>query len=271
MTTCPDGTWRRHTDGVSIWRRGARAADVTAFERAWPAVAPRVPQWQVLDTGERERLHELARRFVARTRFEAAKGFQLRPEHRATVAAHASLLLLGLEHDEFVDARTVILHRSTVVLQGARPAGAGRLESSGPYPVLGQAHYRGPVLLSWSAVAAGTRPGATSNVVLHEFAHQLDLLDGTIDGTPPLDDPEALARWIEVCTAAYDFVRAGREESVLRPYAGTNPGEFFAVATEVYFTRPVELRAQEPALYAELVGYYGLDFAARFDGLQVGV
>ena len=254
--------------GVSWWRRGLRASDLEAFERAWPAVAARVPQWHVLTGDERERLHALARRFVSRTRFEAARGFLLRPEHCATVAAHASLLLLGLPDDDFVDARTVILHRSTVVLHGRRPAGGG-LEANGPFPILGQAHYRGPVLLSWSAVVAGTRPGAGSNVVLHEFAHQLDMIDGTVDGTPPLDDPEARARWIEVCTAAYDVVRARRDESVLRPYAGTNPGEFFAVATEVYFTRPVELRAQEPALYAELDGYYGLDLAARAGGTAV--
>ena len=239
-----------------------RAVDLEAFERAWPTVAARVPQWQALTGEERERLHALARRFVSRTRFEAARGFVLRPEHAATVAAHACLLLLGLSDDDFVDARTVILHRSTVVLQGRRSAGGG-LESSGPYPVLGQAHYRGPVLLSWSAIVAGTRPGAISNVVLHEFAHQLDMIDGIVDGTPPLGDPEARARWIEVCTAAYAVVRAGREESVLRPYAGTNPGEFFAVATEVYFMLPAQLREQEPALYAELDGYYGLDLAAR--------
>jgi Mlc titration factor MtfA (ptsG expression regulator) len=89
------------------------------------------------------------------------------------------------------------------------------------------------------------------------------MIDGTIDGTPPLDDPDARARWIAVCTRAYDQVRLAREPSVLRPYAGVNPGEFFAVASEVFFTRPVELRECEPDLYAELSAYFRQDPATR--------
>ena len=119
----------------------------------------------------------------------------------------------------------------------------------------GQATYRGPVLLSWPAVASGARfPERGHNVVFHEFAHQLDMLDGVVDGTPPLDDPEALRRWVAVCTAAYSAVRAGHGSPVLRDYAGVNPGEFFAVATEVFFCRPLELRAHERALYDEMAG-----------------
>ena len=99
----------------------------------------------------------------------------------------------------------------------------------------------------------------------HEFAHQLDMLDGITDGTPPLgDDDAARARWVEVCTAAYDMVRA-EGSPVLRPYAGTNPAEFFAVATEVFFNRPLDLRTHEPALYAELQAFYRQDPAARAD------
>jgi hypothetical protein len=120
------------------------------------------------------------------------------------------------------------------------------------------------VLLSWPSVASGARfPQRGHNVVFHEFAHQLDMLDGTVDGTPPLDDPEALQRWIAVCTAAYSAVRAGNGSPVLRDYAGVNPGEFFAVATEVFFCRPLELRTHERALYDELAGFYGQDPAAR--------
>jgi Mlc titration factor MtfA (ptsG expression regulator) len=98
--------------------------------------------------------------------------------------------------------------------------------------------------------------------VYHEFAHQLDMLDGLTDGTPPLGDEAARQRWVEVCTAAYDTVRA-EGSPVLRRYAGTNPAEFFAVATEVFFNRPLELCEHEPALFAELRSFYRQDPAAR--------
>jgi Mlc titration factor MtfA (ptsG expression regulator) len=148
------------------------------------------------------------------------------------------------------------------VLHGPRHVGGG-LVSSGPLPLLGQAHHRGPVLLSWAAVRGSGRVGRGDDVVLHEFAHQLDMLDGVIDGTPPLADDEALARWVAICTRVYDDLRAGRGSPVLRAYAGTNPGEFFAVATETFFCRPHDVREHEPALYAELAAFYGQDPAAR--------
>ena len=121
------------------------------------------------------------------------------------------------------------------------------------------------MVLSWNAARRGARfPDRGENVVYHEFAHQLDMLDGITDGTPPLGDETARRRWVEVCTAAYDGVRA-EGSPVLRPYAGTNPAEFFAVATEVFFNRPVDLREHEPALYAELRNFYHQDPAARRD------
>jgi Mlc titration factor MtfA (ptsG expression regulator) len=91
------------------------------------------------------------------------------------------------------------------------------------------------------------------------------MLDGITDGTPPLGDEAARQRWVEVCTTAYDTVRA-EGSPVLRPYAGTNPAEFFAVATEVFFNRPVDLFEYEPALYAELRNFYHQDPAARRAG-----
>ena len=88
------------------------------------------------------------------------------------------------------------------------------------------------------------------------------MLDGIVDGTPPLADDAARRRWVEVCTAAYDNVRAAGSP-VLRPYAGTNPAEFFAVATEVFFNRPLDVCEHEPALYEELRQFYRQDPAAR--------
>ena len=224
----------------------------------------RFAQWGELDPAERARLHDLVVGFMGDTRWEAARGTSLDDEMRLLIAAQACLLLLGLDRDSFAGITSVIVHRRPVVLRGDRPHDVAGVRVAGPQTLLGQATYRGPVLLSWPAVVSGARfPQRGHNVVFHEFAHQLDMLDGTIDGTPPLDDPDALARWIAVCTAAYGAVRAGNGSSVLRDYAGLNPGEFFAVATEVFFCRPLELRANEPALYDEMAGFYGQDPAAR--------
>jgi len=206
--------------------------------------------------------------FVQHTRWEPANGFGLTDDIKVLIAAQASMLLLGLELDEYPQLTSVIVYPSTVRLRGEHSIG-GSLRSSGTRSLLGQAHYQGPVVLSWNAAKRGARfPAAGQNVVYHEFAHQLDMLDGVTDGTPPLDDEDARARWVEVCTAAYDTVRADGSP-VLRPYAGTNPAEFFAVATEVFFNRPLEVREHEPALYAELCGFYRQDPANRAHQLEV--
>jgi hypothetical protein len=228
--------------------------------------------WRELDAGEQARVRDLVVRFVRETRWEAARGGSVDDEMRVLIAAQACLLLLGLDRDRFAGMTSVIVHKRPVVLRGDRPHDVPGLRVAGPQTLLGQANYRGPVLLSWPAVASGARfPHRGQNVVFHEFAHQLDMLDGTIDGTPPLEDPEALDRWIAVCTAAYSAVRAGTGSPVLRDYAGVNPGEFFAVATEVFFCRPLDLRTHEPALYAEMVGFYCQDPAARAERAAPGV
>ena len=95
--------------------------------------------------------------------------------------------------------------------------------------------------------------------MLHEFAHKIDMHDGVLDGTPLLPDDDERQRWVDVCTAHYDAVRDGDPEAFLRSYAGTNPGEFFAVATETFFTRPVDLAARHPDLYGVFAAFYRQD------------
>lgn len=235
----------------------------TEFDDAWLALLDQqFVHWRLLTTDEVERMKVLVAAFFHGTRWEPANGFTLTDDIKVLIAAQAAMLLLGLEIDDYPQLTSVIVHPSTVRLHGTYSAG-GSVVASGTQSLLGQAHYRGPVVLSWRAARRGARlPDAGENVVYHEFAHQLDMLDGITDGTPPLGDEAARQRWVEVCTTAYDTVRA-EGSPVLRPYAGTNPAEFFAVATEVFFNRPVELFEYEPALYAELCGFYHQDPAAR--------
>jgi MtfA peptidase len=177
----------------------------------------------------------------------------------------AGLLALGLDPDCYHEVRAIIVHPTTRVLTGPRPGPARGVVVDGPFPVIGQAHgRRGPVIVAWDAVRRDLRRAEGGhNVVFHEFAHKLDMLDGILDGTPPQSDQATLDRWIAVCTAEYEALRAGEGGPLLRRYAGTNPGEFFAVATEVFFVRPVELATDKPDLYEVLAGFYRQDPAER--------
>ncbi|WP_420450715.1 zinc-dependent peptidase [Ilumatobacter sp.] len=232
------------------------------FDPAWERVLlDGFEHWGALDDDELARMRMLVARFVHETEWEAARGMDLTDEVRVLIAAQAAMLLLGLSIDEYFDVTSVIVHSSTVRLRGTHATGAGTM-SDAPRHLAGQAHPRGPVVLSWSAVRReARRPERGQNVVYHEFAHRLDMLDGMTDGTPPLGSEDAAERWAAVCTPAFERVRDGT--SILRSYAGTNPAEFFAVATEAFFTRPREVREHEPDLYAELRAFYGQDPAER--------
>lgn len=245
------------------WFRRLVSPPPPTFDESWrPVLAAGFGHWSLLRPAELERMEMLVARFVHTTRWEAANGFELTDDIKVLIAAQASMLLLGLDLDGYDDVSSIIVHPSTVRLRGTHPTGGGTY-SSAPRVIAGQAHYRGPVLLSWAAARRGARfPGSGHNVVYHEFAHRLDMLDGVTDGTPPLVDDDARRRWVEVCTAAYDTVRA-EGSPVLRQYAGTNPAEFFAVATEVFFNQPHELCEYEPDLYGELRSFYKQDPAER--------
>ncbi len=230
----------------------------------------RVPVWGQLDDDERARVEQLSLGLLADVHWEAANGFEITDEVKVTIAAQACVIILGLPDDSFHDVHTILVHPTTLVLQGEHSQVAG-IVSDGPMPILGQAELHGPVTIIWDAVRDEARhPGSGHNVVFHEFAHKLDMLDGAADGTPPMGSIEQSERWVEVCTAAYQQVVEGRGGSALRSYAGVNPAEFFAVATEAFFDDPVDLRHQQPDLYEVMAEYYRQDPAARRRARRVG-
>jgi MtfA peptidase len=243
-----------------MWRRRKTLPD------GWEQItAAAVAHWRLLDDDEQAHMAALMTRLVTGKRWESSRGFDLTDEIRVLIAAQASLLILGLDLDCYRDVTSIIVHPTTMVLRHPRPGPARGTVTDGPLPILGQAHdRRGPVIIAWDAARAGARhPERGHNVVLHEFAHKLDMLDGVVDGTPPIADPAARDRWIEVCTGEYEALRRGEAGRLLRPYAALNPGEFFAVATEVFFTRPVELAETKPDLYSVMATFYRQDPAAR--------
>jgi len=123
------------------------------------------------------------------------------------------------------------------------------------------------VILSWDAAKRGAfDPKDGHNLVLHEFAHKLDMLDGLADGTPPIHDKDLFARWVKTMTSEFAKLRDAAESgraTVLDHYGATNPAEFFAVATECFFEKSHKLRERHPSLYECLRDYYHQDPAAR--------
>lgn len=223
------------------------------------AAATQVSSWSWLDAAGRDQLVSDTDALMASFTWEAARDFELSDSIRATIAAHAAVLTLGLGLDSYRNVSSVIVHPSTIQMRGEHQIGGG-IVANGAVDLLGQAHLCGPVLIAWdTALDQSRHPERGHNVVFHEFAHHLDMLDGWIDGTPPLPT-EARARWIEVCTAAFERLRRGdAAEGLLDGYGGTDPGEFFAVTTEVFFARPIDLARSLPDLYAVLSDYYRQD------------
>jgi Mlc titration factor MtfA (ptsG expression regulator) len=233
------------------------------FPDSWRSIIEHnVAHWKYLNADERGRLEHTTQWLVIDKGWEAARGFALDDEIKVTIAAQAALLVLGIGDECYDGIGPIIVHPSTMVDTNERLGPAGTRTDS-PQHVLGQAYYEGPILIAWDDALAGARhPEHGHNVVFHEFAHKLDMLDDVVDGTPPLSDA-ARARWVDVCTAAYEELRDGRDDGLLDGYAATNPAEFFAVATEVFFDLPLEMARRARALYEVLRDFYVQDPAAR--------
>ncbi len=249
-------------------RRQAMASAFPAHWRRWLADA--WPTWHELERRERRHLEDLTQGFLATIEIEPAHGTEVDERMSVLIAAQAGLLVLGHSLRDgpgealrrLADVRTVVVHPTTVVLAGERPTGTPKVVTDAPMHLLGQAELYGPVLLAWDAVERGLAGGRGDNVVLHEFAHKLDMADGAIDGTPMVEDREVAQRWQRIATAELASLRRGHDP-VLRQYGAKNPAEFFAVATEAFFGRPTELAEFKPDLYAVMCELYLQDPAGR--------
>ena len=238
-----------------IRHRGPRALavdEVAAVERAFPGRAR-------LDVDHRTRYDAAVTDLLDRCGWEASAGFELTDDMRLTIAARAAILAIGFDETPLGAVRTIVVHPSTIMLSSVRRGAIPGTVSDGPMPVAGHTAARGPVFLAWNQVAGDRRhPRRHRDVVLHEFAHQLDFLDGAGDGTPPLEG-DRRRRWITICQMELDALRRGNGSALLRSYAATNPSEFFAVATEVFLTNGAALRDDRPLLHAVLADYYNVD------------
>lgn len=244
-------------------RRKIRRALEQPFPDHWRRLLNgRVRWWSELDAGERDRAEDLIRILLATKTFEGASGFDPTEDVIVTIAAEASLLVLGLGHEWYRDVGAVIVYPSAALRSGRHLIDGG-IERDGPVPLSGEALLHGPVMVTWDAVLASVRhPGFGHNVVHHEFAHKLDMADGIVDGMPPLGDRQRERRWTEVMGELLAKMRAGSPTG-LDSYGATNPAELFAVATEAFFDAPTRLLTTLPDVYALLADFYRQDPAQR--------
>jgi MtfA peptidase len=254
------------------WFRNRRRKKLTRapFPPEWEKILlHNVGHFSFLDDVERAHLRALIQVFIAEKYWEGAGGLELSDEIRVTISAQACLLLLGLPHNYYKNVMSIIVYPSTIVVPQRRQGFFEHtIEPVEPeQAIIGQAFHQGPVIIIWDAALHGSRhPESGSNVIYHEFAHKLDMLDGMADGTPPLKDRAEFRDWVETCTKEYLRLRNRTEKgrrSFLDAYAATNEAEFFAVATEHFFEQPRLMIKHAPDLYRVLKNYYQQDPAGR--------
>ncbi len=241
------------------------------FPLEWRGILEeRVTHYSFLNSDEKIHLEQLVQIFIAEKNFEGCNGLEITDEIRVVISAEACMLILGLPHDLFTKLVTILIYPSTVFTPPPR-AGLFITQSSiiekPRTAILGQAFMRGPVILVWDAVKRQARhPESGHNVVYHEFAHFLDMLDGVADGTPGLHSREQYKIWAKVFSEEFfklrDKSKKG-EKTFLDPYGATNEAEFFAVATEFFFDKPVKMQKSHKALYDVLAEFYMQDTAER--------
>lgn len=242
-------TLRRYPIPLENWRKLMREGDI----------------FRGLTSVERAHLRTLSTLFLHRKAFSGAHGLTLTTDMLLAVTAQACLLILQLEFDFYDGWVEVILYPGPFKV--SRDATDDGVVSHGGEHLAGESWQRGPVVLSWATAAADlARPVSAHNVVVHEFAHKLDSLDGSANGIPPLHSGMVREQWTQVFTDAFDTLRSQLEHHrphVIDAYAATAPEEFFAVCSEMFFTAAATLQQHFPAVYEQLVLFYRQDPSRR--------
>ena len=218
--------------------------------------------YRFLGPAQRTKLENTARIIESETYWEGCGGLELDDRMQILISANAALLVLENQAGYFEHVTSVIVYPAGVVVKDSH-RGDGIV--AGETPILGQARFRGPIILSWSDALYGSQQLGARNVVLHEFAHALDMMGGVVDGTPPMD-ASLRARWAEVCQHEYDTLKSHIENGMrtaIDPYGATNPAEFFAVVTEHFFEQPHVLHDAHPELWEVFADYYGYAFGGE--------
>ena len=250
--------------GLKAWRRRLTSSHAAVDEALWQKVVSRFVFLRALTPGEQRRLRDLTQSFLGNKQMSGAAKLQLTDEMRTVIAAQACLLILNLGLDYYRGWVEVIVYPGDFMPRHEYTDEDGVVHVERE-PMQGEAWLQGPVILSWEAATdPENNPGV--NVVIHEFAHKLDMLNGEPNGFPPLHEDMSREVWMRDFSAAYqDFcVRVGRgEDTAVDPYAAENPAEFFAVLSEVFFESPLALKRAYSEVYRQLGLFYRQDPALR--------
>ncbi|NWF59564.1 MAG: zinc-dependent peptidase [Fischerella sp.] len=233
------------------------------FPPLWNAIIENnFPIYPRLSPDERRRLQGHIQVFLAEKQFIGCKGLQVTEEMKLTIAAVACLLLLNERGEYFPKLRSILIYPSIYIVNETVATGDYVVEER-RVARLGESWSKDQVILSWEQVQQDTRNWSDGhNVILHEFAHQLDQEDGKAEGVPILPRKSDYPIWARVMTEEYQQLCSDVQrgiKSVIDNYGATNPAEFFAVATETFFEKPQQLLKQHPSLYELLQRYYQLD------------
>jgi Mlc titration factor MtfA (ptsG expression regulator) len=242
-------------------KRRRRALSAQPFPHEWLKTIERnVPFFCRLSARDQAELLGHIRVFLSEKRFQGGDGLELTDEIRLTIAAQASLLLLHRETDYFPRLVTIFVYPSTYMVNEDRHFEDPIRHQGATYRRGETARRMTSMVLAWDAARAGTAdPSDGKNLVLHEFAHQLDYESGVADGVPAFASREQQSAWAAVMRMEFASLRAADDTGIptlLGTYGATNPAEFFAVTTEAFFERPCALRANHPRLYAQLQSYF---------------
>lgn len=253
-----------------LTRRRRRRLFSRPFPRGWLTILEQnVPYYRCLTPEEQRELQGHIQVFIAEKRFEGLgkPPVVITDTVRVTIAAQACILLLHRETDYYPSLRSILVYPNRYVAPAKEQIGVGMV-LEGANVRAGESWHRGSVVLSWSDVRAGAANACDGyNVVFHEFAHQIDSESGAVEGAPALESRTMYAAWARTFQREYNSLvadlRWGRP-TVLSPYAATNPAEFFAVATEVFFERPWDLRTRHPEVYERMREFFKQDPAERY-------
>jgi Mlc titration factor MtfA (ptsG expression regulator) len=241
--------------GLRQWLRRRRAARIAIDPEEWADIESSLPFLARLDRDERQRLRHMALEFLAEKQMSAAPGLELQARMQLSIALQACLPILNLGLDWYGDWIGIVLYPGDFIIPRIETDESGVVHEFDD-TVLGEAWEHGPVLLSWFDDPA-EHEGI--NIVIHEFAHKLDLKNGIADGLPPLHTDMTRHAWQSAFQAAYsDFCQRieHNEATPLDPYAADAPAEFFAVMSEAFFTAPLLLHDEYPEVYQQLRQFY---------------
>lgn len=233
------------------------------FPEQWRRILrERVPYFRKLPSDLQLQLKKHIQVFIAEKEFIGCKGVVITDEMRVVIAANACLLILNRPTDCYPMLRQILVYPSAFIIDRLETDGAGVAHHRRQI-LSGESWSRGQVVLSWEDTVEGAEiPDDGRNVVIHEFAHQLDQEKGFANGAPFLSHQKRYARWSEVFNQHYDLLARRIEQRIptlLSAYAAQNPAEFFAVASELFFEQPEALKTEAPELYGELQHYYCID------------